>query len=511
MKALRFFLSLVLSASLASGCAAPTAAPTLAPVSTRPAATVTARPTAMPESTPTPTITPIPAPTATPTPPLPELPELGDNVQLVQPSPEDLLDFLSVINDMDQYANSTLDTDGFYINELINQFDILNFEFETHYKDGLPDTNLLWSYYPEKYPGGRYSDAILEYLTTGLLNKINREHVRFKDGVAITQRGWRVTPRLVEIDGDDGAEWLVKCFWTYVGAITWLTLDESSSLIYTRRLEGLPKTDYIWDDEALEIVALEDFTGDRLTDVLTLTSLYLGGAYYGGFSVAKGGKQGFSIIGEIPYGYSVDMAPDQPYEIKRSSAYPWLKLITNEYRELGWDCKWNEVTTFHWAYGQEWKTVTGEQPPNSSSCIFARAMSVSEDPDNLTAIQLFEQVITTFEDADASQFAKLQMAHYRLSVLYTLEGNNNLARQHLLWFVDHYDSSLEFRENKLLPLLSKPNLSALQICSIFTNAEPNQVPKKWEDYLTRLGRPSWEPGAVGYDKYGICPINTFAN
>lgn len=454
------------------------------------------------------------APAATTSVVWPTLPVIAgaSRPQLARPAPEALLNLVQVFNGayaflQDDFSGEPASTTDRLRLEVQAASDALGYELQHHYPDGLPDPRLILDAYPLEsgwFP--LYPPVYLDLLTDAFLAKLNDEQTPLADHAVYLGDGYQAHRYLIELDHDPGPEWLVLIRWTSIGALTWLALDEGPGPAYVALQTELPVLDWASTEGDDELQALEDFTGDGLTDVIFLDYGYLMGTDFGTFYIAQGAPTGFKRLSEVSQLIPGYLSSGLPYAIGVPDGSRWLTLSVSDPHSLNWDCAWDTVTTYRWPYGEEQVVVTGQEAPHTPDCQLAQAVSLLDPPDHPTAVTLLERAIARFDTDEPKQFAKAMFAHYRLALLYALEKQPGPARRHADWFAAHYTGPTAFLNEKLLPLLDAPALNPIQWCSLMASADVAELPALWPDYANATAAFNAYPYSPELYPPVICPL-----
>ncbi len=282
MKHFQNFLVLFTCVSLLSGC-----------LNASQKATETARADILATSSITPVVTTTPSltptlPSATPTleatpapPSLPTLPPSKNpsSYQLTKPTPEGLLALMDVLNTQYSYFGHFYDDKGNLIfdsmlDELSNVAYVTATETNFYYPDGFPDPQIVWDYYPftnqDHYPV--FPSVYLDSLANAVFDDFNRHPDHLKDQGTLDGTGYTVQIYQIELDHDPQPEWLVRMDWEEIVALSWLVLDQNPDGSYIKLIQSLPDSEWLVLSD-VTIKALQDFTGDGLTDLISMKQL----------------------------------------------------------------------------------------------------------------------------------------------------------------------------------------------------------------------------------------------
>jgi len=514
-KHFRSFLVLFTYVSLLSGClnASQKATETeradvLATSSITPVVTTT------PSLTPTlPSSTPTLEATLTP-PPLPTLPPRtnASSYRLSKPIPEGLLALMDVLNTQYGYFGHFYDDKGNLLfdpmlEELSNVLHVVATEINFYYPDGFPDPQTVWEYYPftnrDYYPV--FPSVYLDSITNAVLDDFNRHPDHLKDLGVIDGKGYTIQTYRIELDNDPQPEWLGRMDWEEIVALSWLVLDQNPDGNFTRLPQSLPDSEWLVLSD-VKIEALQDFTGDGLTDIIAVKQEYAAGTDWYRFSVARGTKDGFQELDSIDHVVSVTNSAVEPhYTVETAPGSNWLTLTLVDPHRINWDCEWDTQTSYRWPYGTEQIIIAGKEMPQTPECSLARAVSLLEPVDNVTAIRLLENAIAHFDQTDVEQRSKLLFAHYRLAILYPLSDQDFLSRQHLEWLVANLAESEQHLKENVLLQLKENKFSAIKLCDSLYSAS-GEVPDSWEEYLGATAAAHAYPGSSETYPPAICPL-----
>jgi hypothetical protein len=476
--------------------------------------TITPVTTTVPILTPTlPAATPTLEATPTP-PPLPALVH-GENssaYQLTEPAPEGLLALIDIINMQHSYferASRGEDNQevNFMLDELFTLLHVTDAEIGFHHPDGFPDPEIVWNYYPftnhDTYPV--FPSAYLDSLMNAVLQELNRRSGDFKAPGTIDGKGYTLKRYRLELDHDPQPEWLVRMDWEEIVALSWLVLDQNPDGSYTKLAQSLPDSEWLVLS-GVTIETLQDFTGDGLTDIISLKQGYAAGTDWYIFYVAKGTKDGFQELDSIDHAVSVTNSSVEPhFMIETPPGSNWLTLTIVDPHRINWDCGWDTKTSYRWPNGIEQITITGKEIPQTPDCSLARAVSLLDPVDNTTAIQLLENAIGQFDEKDMEQRGKLLFAHYRLAILYALSDQDSLSRQHLAWLIESLTGSEQYLKENLLLLLGEKKISPMKLCDILYSAVA-EIPVSSEKYMGATAAAHAYPGSSEIYPPAICPL-----
>ncbi len=434
------------------------------------------------------------------------------NVALVRPEVKDLLDAVKIVNQ--QYAGvQNSYTDGndplyrYQYNEIREVNDILNYEFIGDYLGDIPDPGLIWKYYPLEsgwFP--LYPDKYLDLLTQAVYAMVQEKVIILSDQMTYIGNKFKVEVHKVEIDKEPGAEWLLLIRWEALGALTWLTIDETGESKYRELNSDLPKLTGSSNELDDRILILQDFTGDGQTDIIFLDYGYFWGTDFGTFYVARGIKDGFVLLSSISQSIPGYLSTGLLYSIGTPDNSKWLTLTISNPNSINWDCYWETVTNYRWPYGKEQVTTINELPPKSTDCYLAQAVEIDYSLDNRSAIQYLEYAISRLNPSDPVQSAKIQFSHFRLSVLYALEDMTLPAYQHLQLFVASIKDNPSLSDI-LKPLLEEDRINPFLLCDRVANLDISLIPIGWRNYVNATGALNAYPKNVDPYPPAICPLS----
>ena len=511
----RIIVGLLISVAflLCSGCNAEMQTTTIAtPTSTSTTEKKSAQVTI---STPTPSPEVDVSPTHTTTQSPPEIPAIPTDL-LAQPyhystpSPSDLMDALQLLNDQMSYVHELYSEEDENLISFLNENNrwftaALDQKLSLDYPLGFPDPTILTerkissNWYPY------YSQGYMENLSQIVLHEIEDGKLTLSDQAEFSGDSYKANSYVVELDRDSGSEWLVEIVWQELGFLTWLVLDQQDGSSYMELNSALPM-DMQYGLGGSDIEALEDFTGDGLTDIIYVRSHYAMGTDWGYFYILQGEPSGFVLLDELFQSISGYLADSLMYEIGYPDGSSWLTLTLIQPNSINWDCSWDTFSIYNWPYGSTQSIIRNEDPPNSAECALAQAVYLMDTPDLSTSIQLLEQAIHYFDPNDPDQAAKALFARFRLSILYALNQQNFLARRQFNRFVEDYSGSLEFAQDDLRLLLYDDPINALKICNTVSLAHPDQLPELWTDYLNPTAAINAYPAWWELYPPAICPF-----
>jgi hypothetical protein len=432
---------------------------------------------------------------------------------LTPPSPEGLLGLMDIINTQHDYFSSYYDGEDnpefdFRLSELSNGLAVVDAETKLHYAAGFPNPEIIWDYYPffSSSPQPLLPAAYLDALTTAILEGLNQRPGDLKDQATREENGRIVNIYQVEIDYDPGPEWLVRMHWKEIAALSWLVLDQNADGTYTRLRRSLPDIPWISPISQVTIEALQDFTGDGLTDVIFLDSGYSAGSYSYKFQIAKGTENGFEALRSISAGVPVILLGNSAYyEIGIPAGSTWLHLTVSDPQDLNWGCAWTTKTSYRWSYGREQIFISDKEMPKTPECSLAQAVSVLEPVNDTTAIRLLENAIHHFDQKDVDQHGKLLFAHYRLALLYT-GLNQSLSRQHLEWIIENSTEAEGNLPEKLSSLLEEEKINPIRLCDMLYRGSEVELPNHWKKYFSETAAIQAFPASTEIYLPAICPL-----
>lgn len=518
MKSFRAFLLFILVNALAGCNAAPTAS---TPISAQ--ETTTPVPSRIPTLTatvPQPSVTAIPQATLTPTNDLPltptpfllpTLPQIGSTsiIQLVQPAPEELIETINLANNQIWYSqgNRQYEEVAAKRTTFFDVVKIVDREIEQYFPDGLPEPEIIFeNYQSTDYFNQIIPDVYVNLIPDAILAQLNNEKIILTDQMLITNSIYEVEVHQVELDHDSRLEWLLKIVMNGEIGLTWLALDEGEDRVYINLTTELPEYNGVSYEVGDTELILQDFTGDGLTDGIFIYFGYMMGTYYTDYYIVQGGNDGFHSISQINQYVFSYLSKVKNYSVESPDDSWQLTLTLTQPNDINWGCGWDTLTTYSWPNGIERISVEAEQPPNTPECMLARAVYVGEEEDNQTSIRLLEDAISGFDEGDPDDAGKIQFAHYRLAVLYALEGDDAQAREYLEWFIDSYTQSNEFLEKNLAPLLEDEKINPINVCSVMASAAYAVQPAEWWNYVNAASAIHAFPGSDEPYSPAICPL-----
>jgi hypothetical protein len=465
------------------------------------------------------TFTIVPSPTATnanktPTvelPALPKLPKNADRLELREVAYETVGALLSY-SDKKKGEASNFEDDLERLKEKIYQdvdflFDTLVFSLNNREAKDLLDLYALIENIPmkpwflDKHP----DDRAVNLLVDALENEIQQHGMIFENQKIIWDKTiYTITPYVIELDNDPGAEWLLKVDFPDLELITWLVYDQVNEGEYQRLKHNLPHFGFGYSLER-NILTLKDITGDNLTDIIISEEWYIFGNFFTNFYVLQGDSAGFVKVRDYhrsTYAYDDLLS----YELLEQNGK--TNLVLSVYDDLSWGCSWKRREFYHWFGGVENKRVTGEQPPDTPECALARAVSLHEHVDDKTEQALLKSAINRFNTSDPEQREKKAFADYRLALRYALDGQDTLARQHLKKLKNTYKdepTTNAYLTRELDPLLAQFRIDPLKLCELGYHSihEFGAFPG-WADYINSLAVYQSYPGGDPVPD-AVCP------
>ncbi|NUM46044.1 MAG: hypothetical protein HUU38_15160 [Anaerolineales bacterium] len=450
----------------------------------------------------TPTLTPtiVPSPTVTPSPTLFELPtapELDVNdYALTLPWPETLiqLDLLNSLPEYDEAAwnQGELRTGGFSATLL--------FEWQRTFSQNLNQVGQLTHFLQsgeEDYDFYVNSQVIVDILSEAAYQYFNLNNFKLVD-----QEWWSVEEYYmygisyqVEIDRDQGSEWLVQVNTGTPHTSFWLTLNENQDGTYSRLDSSMSyQVGYFVTEK--EPILIEDLSGDGLTDVL-LTNVIRGiGEWVEVLEFVKGSPDGFEYVSAFyevsemffaryDYSYTFSTSPDTGLPM----------MIVNRTRQIGWNCETTSSRKIHWVNGVEQIIILDTEQPDSINCDIARSVDIEKPPDNQDAIRWLNYAYSQGDLSPENQIYVL----FRLALLYSLKGDS--------WASENYlNAIIELAKNnahpiavalaqQLQPLFQQNQILPYKLCLA---AESIELPIPYYSYYSGPSAYSYEGLPDGY-------------
>jgi hypothetical protein len=393
------------------------------------------------------------------------------------------------------------------LDELSKVLHVTATETNFYYPDGFPDPQIVWDYYPftnqDHYPV--FPSIYLDNLTSAVFDDFNSHPDHLKDRGVLDGKEYTVQTYKIELDNDPQPEWLVRMDWEEIVALSWLVLDQDPDGNFTRLSQSLPDSDWLILSD-VKIEALQDFTGDGLTDIISVKQGYAAGTDWYRFYIAKGTNNGFQELASINHAVSVTNSSVEPhYAIKIPSGSNWLTLTLVDPHRINWDCQWDTETSYRWPYGTEQIIVAGKEMPQTPECSLARAVSLLEPVDNATEIRLLEDATARFDQTNAEQRKKLLFVHYRLAILYALSDQDLLSRRHLEWLAENLTESEQYLKENVLLQLGENKISAIKLCDSLYSAS-SEMPDSWGKYMGATAAAHAYPGSSEIFPPAICPL-----
>ena len=461
-----------LLAVLFVGCTLPTVNPT--PIATprsseNPLPTV--KFTAIISASATPSFSPTPTVTATSTQqPLPALPPILyplSDYRLATPPVDMLLGLLTEANRQYWQSYDYQDTDDKYLlqSDAHSVEDAIIFAIRHYYPDGLPEAQQIlsidWSDYgPSTLDPELFTDGVFDYVKT----------IRLEGRKPLSGPSFTADVYSVELDGDSKSEWLLRIVSEKFYALTWLTLDEVDDGSYRQLGSDLTPDYMFFEDRAPFVLGVEDLTGDGRIDLIIAQDNYVWGTTFGFVEALRGTPNGFKSMTFVP---TRSFALQEPtvHEVRQDeSGKPFLYISHNN--DINWGCFWKTEEFYRWPNGIERHTTTGSEPPDRPQCAVAQAVSLSKPPKNPTAIRSLESALKDFATDPPGEPEYELFIHYRLAILYALEGNESSARRHLEWLKNFYDTTLanknvpytQFVKESIAVELESPKINPVRLC-----------------------------------------------
>lgn len=426
--------------------AAPVAAPTLAFTATGIVPTVRPSDTPLPSPSPTraePTATELPTDTATPTEaPSPTQPAIHGSVtdyRLADPSADGLLDLYTEAQRQGDLCFSTINNKYWLESDSVSLEKAIVLNLQHFYPQGVPTPQRLLDIQWGQNCGYFVPDPAL--LTDAAWDYLKDRH--WSNSSKLSTPDFDVDINKIELDGDPQPEWLLRVAFVKLPETVWFTVNEAADGQYQRlSSEALPP-ERTFLSGGTDLTSIEDLTGDGLTDLILVSQSYFGGTTVETARVLRGSAGGFKLMRSLSVASFV-LDGDSSIEVEHAATgQPYLHLIHGH--DINWGCSWTTEETYSWSGGVEQVMKKGENPPQTPYCAVAKAISFLSKPvDNLTAIQLLEGAVKTFAVTPANQPDYELFVHYRLAVLYALQGQQAAARQHLLWLKNYAATTLAY-------------------------------------------------------------------
>lgn len=462
----------------------PSALPTPLPPtpSTQPTFTHTAQPSPTIEATATASIVVTPTPTATSLPiTVPYTPGFTA-YQLHPPSAEALLNvFRQIVHErMLENAN---DLDIYYLGEFIRA------DLQKYIPSGFPDA-MTWltdgslaEPYPYWYmPTVAHSHVLMD----GFLQVVQQTQYQFESDLTEEWEGVSFTPFALELDGDSLPEWVVLVDFPVWAHRSVVFLDETEPGHYQPLPTKLPDFLGPWYPDSITTVDVShDFTNDDVKEVVIYDEAsLLGGGTGATLWIYTWETSQLVLLQEIDltYGYPW-LAPVLELADYTGDGVEDIRVQTPYVRELG--CEWEATDLYSWNGLEPQFVLEMDSYPDIPLChVYRSIFSFRSQLTIAERIALLERAIDQFSTEPAPSVDFLAFIYFHLAMLYTTEGQDDLARQRL-------DALYELSPDAYLVKLyteiyESTNHSPLATCRQLLQRAPEVMESEMADYVSQL-------------------------
>jgi hypothetical protein len=240
-------------------------------------------------------------PTATPPRiPAPTVPAAGASLALHVPNPDILFQVVWLADkeseDSYHYENNDSVQGSMSGSEIHAADKLVAADVQRHYANGLlaaskvltSSSQLLWNSWPP--------DSLMQLLHAAAIRYVLDHPALLTDGGQHADGRLTLAPRLLEMDGDPGREWLVTVTLSQYQVTDWLVFDEDTA----GRVRSLPAPwrPYYVGHDSVDFDASHDFTGDGRPEIVIATNNYMMGSAWGDVYIYHFAGQGWKEIGE---------------------------------------------------------------------------------------------------------------------------------------------------------------------------------------------------------------------
>lgn len=347
-----------------------------------PPPTITATATITPTPTPTATLEPTSA-TSMPTPTLSDAESRlmqieqtvaqGGTFQIVAPTAEEIAQ-IAFYSEFTFPRNTIQANNNYYA--LHSAFSsIIDQDIQLNFPDGYPNAYEVMSTFlvDPQIPFSQYgaylpSVALQTFFEDGVANYFENTPQDLADGVTQELRGWAFTPHLIEIDGDDGNEWLIQYQIHKYNFEAFVVVDALQNGRFQQLhapISGdwiIPSTHYQFDSD-------NDFTGDGIPDLAISSELYPGGnaTTRANIDVYSWNGSTLSLTQHIHTSYyDFPNKPEQRIEDITGDGFTDIEIRTPVQKRFG--CNWVNVDIYSWSNGLVNHTLSDGTPPNIFNC-----------------------------------------------------------------------------------------------------------------------------------------------
>ncbi len=349
-----------------------------------------------------------------------------------------------------------------------------------YYPDGLSPPQEVLAALAEGCGGCVLPDILAQLLADAVLDDLQRPSMVLEEGRAMEGRGYQLSAYRLELDGDEGREWLLRVEFPGIMSLIWMVVDETGEAgfrplpVDAPPLLGVEQMAFL-NATPPRVILAQDFTGDGLTDVILQSTTFFLERENNRFEVYQGSAQGLELLSVIDAESRTQRGEYVEYTIADPVVLSEPVLTMTIWEELNWGCGWKVEHSFLWPNGVERSTRSAQTPPATPECLLAEVFNdFTMDP--AAHIPKLERALAGFGSAGGEAADKAQFARFRLAVLYALQDDEARAKEHLQVFLDGYTKGryegtelAAYLRQSIQPLAQGAELDPFALCQAVAN------------------------------------------
>jgi hypothetical protein len=300
---------------------------------------------------------------------------------------------------------------------------LLENDFTTYYPQGVAPTMDLIHDTTLSVSGSQ--PWIKDLVSAGLVEKINQEGLAFTSEQSIKVADFNVLPYALELDGDEGPEWLLKSTNDRLDYGAWLFIDQigvdSYSLLPSDAVE-MPN-----GSMGNEVELGHDLTRDGKEDAIFFVADYAWGSNFGFFQVFTwDGVRVSRILDLQKYIRATDFGDFQElsleWKIADVNGDGREELQVKLPRSANFGCEWNEAGVYSWNGSEPKFHLSGVLPPDTPLCWAAQGLALGSSLTQEQKAAMLEKALNNLPASTSPELLALLRVH--LAARYTILGKD---------------------------------------------------------------------------------------